>query len=99
MSDDPYRKPRERGYRFRKELSDTFPKITWTYAFDPKHWSHCYTGAFNLMDDTGTFHLNISDEMISVYSFDHEITVRVAHSLAHEIASYLLEGVVKWKET
>jgi len=37
--------------------------------------------------------------MISVYSFDHEITVRVAHSLSHQIASYLLEGVVQWKET
>jgi len=97
MSYDPYGKPRERGYRLRKKLQEAFPKITWTYAFDPKHWSHSYTGAFDLMDEAGTFQLNISDEMIGVYSFEHEIVVQVAHSLAHEIASYLLEGVVQWK--
>ena len=94
---DKYKDQRGRGEAMHAKLAKAFPKITWTYAWDKTHWTHNYTGAFDLMDDVGTFHLNISDEMIDVYSFEEEITYRVAHSLAHEITASLLEGAARWK--
>jgi len=81
----------------RARLAKAYPKITWTYAFDCKHFSHCFTAAFDLMKDTGVFNLNISDEMLARLSFEHELVPYIAQSLAHEIANYLLEGAVRWQ--